>query len=122
MVRVLAILMILSVIADAQSAGDQAVNLLGKQQFEAMAPYIAKGRAAYPSAKRRYLAGLPPGYSFAVRKHLTEPGTHRMEGVYIEVDAIKEVKSMAGLPTIRTCDLFTEASAFLSLRRSWRIG
>jgi hypothetical protein len=92
MVRVLAILMILSVIADAQLAGDQAVNLLGKQQFEAIAPYIAKGRATYRSAKRRYLAGLPPGYSFAVRKRLTEPGTHRMEGIYIEVDAIKDGK------------------------------
>jgi len=92
MVRILTILMILSVIADAQSTGDQSVNLLGKQQFEAIAPYVAKGRATYPSAKRRYLAGLPPGYSFAVRKHLTEPGTHRMEGVYIEVDAIKDSK------------------------------
>jgi hypothetical protein len=92
MTGILAILMILSVIADAQSAEDQAVNLLGKQQFEVMAPYIAKGRATYPSAKRRYLAGLPPGYSFAVRKHLTDPGTHRIEGVYVDVDAIKDRK------------------------------
>jgi hypothetical protein len=96
MLRIFAILMVLSVVADAQSTGDQSVNVAGRQQFEAMlkaeAPYLAKARATYPSAKKRYLAGLPPGYSFAVRKHLTEPGTHRIEGVYIDVDAIKDGK------------------------------
>lgn len=96
MVRIFAILTILSVIADAESVGNESVNIIGRQQFEAMlkleAPYLAKARATYPSAKRRYLAGLPPGYSFAVRKHLTEPGTQRLEGVYIDVDAIKEGK------------------------------
>jgi len=89
MVRSLAILMISLVVADAQSAWDEPVNLVGKQQLEAIAPYGAKARATYPTAKRRYLAGLPPGYSFAVRKHLTDPSKHRMEGVYIEVAAIK---------------------------------
>jgi hypothetical protein len=92
MVRIFAILMVLSVSTDTQSAADQTVILRGKQQLEAIAPYVAKARATYPSAKRRYLAGLPPGYSFEVRKHLTEPGTLRMEGVYIEVDAIKNGK------------------------------
>src|SRR5690242_16441324 len=89
MVRVLPVLLILSVVTDAQSAGEEPVNLIGKQQLEAIAPYVAKARATYPTAKRRYLAGLPPSYSFAVRKHLIEPSTHRMEGVYIEVAAIK---------------------------------
>jgi hypothetical protein len=100
MKRILAILTILSKIAGAESAGDHDVNVLGKQQVDAMfkaeAPYIAKGRATYPTAKRRYLAGLPRGYSFAVRKHLIErstgPVSHRMEGVYVFVDTIKDGK------------------------------
>ncbi len=100
MLRIFVILMVLSVAADAQSTADQSVNIAGRQQFEAMlkaeAPYLAKARATYPSAKKRYLAGLPPGYSFAVRKHLaeprTEPGPQRLQGVYIEVDAIKDGK------------------------------
>ena len=28
----------------------------------AIAPYVAKARATYPGAKKRFLAGLPPGY------------------------------------------------------------
>jgi len=28
---------------------------------------VAKARATYPAAKARFLAGLPPGYSFSVR-------------------------------------------------------
>jgi hypothetical protein len=100
MLRIFPALMILSVMARAQSAEDQSVNVVGRQQFEAMrkaeAPYIAKARATYPNAKKRFLAGLPPGYTFTVRKHLSEPSTgpvsHRMEGVYIAVDAIKDGK------------------------------
>jgi uncharacterized protein YegJ (DUF2314 family) len=30
------------------------------------APYVAKSRATYPAAKKRFLAGLPPGYKFLV--------------------------------------------------------
>ena len=33
----------------------------------AIAPYIAKARATYPDAKRRFLVSLPPGYRFSVR-------------------------------------------------------
>jgi hypothetical protein len=32
----------------------------------AIAPYVAKARASYPSAKKRFQAGLPRGYTFAV--------------------------------------------------------
>jgi hypothetical protein len=81
------------------SAADESISVAGKQQFEAMlkaeAPYLAKARATYPNAKKRYLAGLPAGYTFAVRRHLTEPGSSepvRMEGVYVDVDAIKDGK------------------------------
>jgi hypothetical protein len=99
-VRIFAILMMFSVTAGTQAADDRGPNVLGKQQVQAMfkaeAPYIANGRATCPSAKRRYLAGLPPGYRFAVRKHLSEassgPVSHRMESVYVDVDAVKDGK------------------------------
>lgn len=31
-----------------------------------IAPYVAKARATYPTAKKRFLDGLPPRYTFAV--------------------------------------------------------
>ena len=34
---------------------------------KAIAPYVAKARATYPAAKKRFWAGLPPGYSFSVQ-------------------------------------------------------
>ncbi len=96
MKRVVAILMMFSLIADGRLAADQTVGAAGKEGVEAMfkaeAPYIAKARATFPKAKSRYLARLPAGYSFLVRKHLTEPGTHESEGVLIEVDSIKDGK------------------------------
>ena len=49
---------------------DRTTATRGREQVEAyvraIAPYVAKARASYPSAKKRYLAGLPSGYSFAV--------------------------------------------------------
>src|SRR5258705_280606 len=49
---------------------DQSTATAGKEQVEAydraIAPYVVKARASYPSAKKRYLAGLPSGYTFAV--------------------------------------------------------
>src|SRR6266446_8842176 len=100
MLRIFAILMFVSVVARAESAEDPGVTVRGRQQFEAMlkaeAPYLAKARATYPSAKKRFLAGLPSGYTFAVRKHLTDPtpskDSPRLEGVYVLVDAIKNGK------------------------------
>jgi hypothetical protein len=96
MKRVVATVMIFSVITVGQLSADQTVDAEGKEGVEAMfraeAPYIAKARATYQQAKKRYLAGLPAGYSFIVRKHLIEPGTHKSEGVLIEVDSIKNGK------------------------------
>jgi hypothetical protein len=39
-----------------KTAGQQAYGAPKKAE----APYIAKARATYPAAKKRYLAGLPP--------------------------------------------------------------
>ena len=82
--------------AQAGPAEDATLEATVKGAVDAMlqaeAPYIVKGRATYPKAKQRYLASLPPGDSFAVRRRLTEPGTHHTSGVYVEVDAIKNGK------------------------------
>ena len=44
---------------------------------KAISPYVAKARATYPAAKARFLAGLPPGYSFSVRVRLFDPNGQR---------------------------------------------
>jgi hypothetical protein len=52
-------------------------------------PYITKARQTYPSAKRRYLAGLPPGESFFVTAVLQDDAG-RTEQVFIAVDRISD--------------------------------
>jgi uncharacterized protein YegJ (DUF2314 family) len=78
----------------AQRAPDKPALIAGKKASDALmkaeAPYIAKGRATYPAAKKRFLAGLPPKYRFEVRKRLADPDGVRLEEVFIEVDAIKD--------------------------------
>jgi uncharacterized protein YegJ (DUF2314 family) len=80
-------------LAFAQRAPDKPVKVAGQKSTEAvmkaMAPYIAKGRATYPAAKKRFLAGLPRDYRFEVRKRLEDPDGTRFEEVFIVVDAIK---------------------------------
>jgi uncharacterized protein YegJ (DUF2314 family) len=60
---------------------------------KAIAPYIAKARATYPAAKKRFLEGLPPGYSFSVWVRLFQnhaPSKQlRHEDVFVEVESIK---------------------------------
>jgi uncharacterized protein YegJ (DUF2314 family) len=53
----------------------------------AIAPYVAKARATYPDAKKRFLAGLPPGYRFSVRAPLSDPDGKR-EDSFIAVEKI----------------------------------
>ena len=93
MIRLAAILAICPVIAVAQPSSDTLVRASGRKPVEdllrAEQPYIAKARATYPGAKKRYLAGLPRGSTFAVRYRLREAGSHRSEGVFIVVAAIK---------------------------------
>lgn len=60
---------------------------------KAIAPYVAKARKTYPEAKKRYLAGLPPGWRFCVSYRLLQNAPaakeNRFEDVIVEVDAIK---------------------------------
>ncbi|MGH8101422.1 MAG: energy transducer TonB [Chthoniobacterales bacterium] len=50
----------------------------------AIAPYVAKARATYPAAKKRFLAGLPSGYRFWVRVWLSEDGEGETSEINVE--------------------------------------
>jgi hypothetical protein len=82
--------------AVASAPPDKLVRAAGENEIDALAkaeaPYIAKGRATYPAAKKRFLAGLPRNYRFEVRKRLTDPDGVRVEEVFIEVDTVKDGK------------------------------
>ncbi len=62
---------------------------------EAIAPYVAKGRATWPEAKKRFLAGFPPGSSYIgggatkllVRVRLRQG--NKVEETFLEVTSIK---------------------------------
>ena len=83
--------------ARSKSPTGQSTATHGREQVEAydraIAPYVAKARASYPSAKKRYLAGLSTGYTFAVWIRLYQndekTGEHRHEDVFVEVEQIK---------------------------------
>jgi uncharacterized protein YegJ (DUF2314 family) len=55
---------------------------------KAIAPYIAKARATYPAAKKRFLAGLPPGHRFSVRVALFDRNRAR-EDTFVRVEKIE---------------------------------
>ena len=70
---------------------DKPVTAYEQCQFNALqfaiAPYVARARASYPEAKKRYLAGLPHGQTFFVTVLLTD-SLGRHEQVFIAVDRI----------------------------------
>jgi uncharacterized protein YegJ (DUF2314 family) len=58
------------------------------------APYVAQARATYPAAKKRFLAGLPRGYTFLVMFRFHEirkrgGTTYGGEDMLVEVQSIK---------------------------------
>jgi hypothetical protein len=53
-----------------------------------LAPYVAKGRATYPAAKKRFLSGLPRGHHFAVKARLKDKSGH-FEDCFIGVRKIE---------------------------------
>ena len=85
--------------AAAQSGAppDKPQMLRGDKAFDAyeraIAPYVAKARASYPAAKKRFLAGLPPGYRFTVFIHMYQSAdkSHKeaWEDLYVIVDKIE---------------------------------
>src|SRR5206468_8136853 len=67
----------------------------GAAYDRAIAPYVAKARATYPGAKKRFLRGLPPKYTFSVWIRLWQKDKqNRMhaEDVFVVVDTIKDGK------------------------------
>ncbi|HEY7376875.1 MAG TPA: hypothetical protein VIF57_32250 [Polyangia bacterium] len=73
---------------------DRPVHVRGTNPEEALAnwrrqiaPYVAKATATYPSAKQRYLAGLPAGETFFVTTLLRDRDGH-FEQVFVLVDRI----------------------------------
>ena len=66
---------------------------------KAIAPYVAKARATYPAAKKRFLAGLPPGYSFSVRVRLRDSSGQR-EDSFLTVTKISGDKITGELGTV----------------------
>jgi hypothetical protein len=56
----------------------------------AIAPYQEEARTSYPDAKRRFLAGLPAGYSFSVTTKLKSP--RGFEVVFVKVTGITDDK------------------------------
>jgi hypothetical protein len=96
MKNTLLVLAFIPVVTLAQRAPDKPVAGYDMKSYQAMmkaeAPSIAKARKTYPAAKKRYLAGLPQGYRFEVRKRLADPGGTPLEEVFIEVDAIRDGK------------------------------
>ena len=67
------------------SATEKELAVLDK----AIAPYVAKARATYPEAKKRYLAGLPAKHTFFLTARLRDKDGN-FEQVFIAVDKIKD--------------------------------
>jgi hypothetical protein len=75
----------------AKGPADKPVAMSTSQKLaaydRAIAPYVAKARATYPDAKKRFLAGLPAGYRFSVRVPLSDPDGKR-EDSFVAVEKI----------------------------------
>lgn len=55
---------------------------------DAVKPYVEKAKQTYPQAKKRFLAGLPPGEKFFITTKIREDSL-RFEIVFIAVKQIK---------------------------------
>ncbi len=60
-----------------------------------IAPSVAKARATYPAARKRFIAGLPPGYKFAVWVRLYDKNYQgrkiaAAEDIFLDVERIAE--------------------------------
>ena len=79
---------------------------------KAMEPFIAKARATYPEAKKRYLAGLPPRQVFFLVTRLRDQ-RGRMEQVFIEIQSIADGKASGILASdIRVVEGFKRGQAY----------
>jgi hypothetical protein len=65
----------------------------------AIAPYVAKARKTYPTAKKRFLAGLPPKYLFSLTTKLWDRSHTKFEVVFVVADKISDGKVTGHLAT-----------------------
>ena len=89
--------MLLANHSNSKAPVDKPIQTKGEQlaaMDKAIAPYIAKARATYPAAKKRFLAGLPANHIFLVGVRLTQTDAttkqHRVEDVFVTVKSIKK--------------------------------
>jgi hypothetical protein len=73
---------------------DKTVAATSKSEVDALekaiAPYVEQAQRTFPDAKKRFLAGLPTGYKFAVLTKLKSKG--KVETVFILVNKIEDEK------------------------------
>jgi hypothetical protein len=73
---------------------DKTVAATSKSEVDelekAIAPYVEQAQRTFPDAKKRFLAGLPAGYKFAVLTKLKSKG--KVETVFILVNKIEDEK------------------------------
>jgi hypothetical protein len=73
---------------------DKAVAATSKSEVDelekAIAPYVEQAQHTFPDAKKRFLAGLPAGYKFAVLTKLKKAG--KVETVFVLVNKIEDEK------------------------------
>jgi hypothetical protein len=73
---------------------DKPVHAEGAQQMtdieRAIQPYVSKARKTYPSAKKRFLTGLPPKYLFSLTTKLWDRSHTKFEVVFVVAEQIKK--------------------------------
>jgi Uncharacterized protein conserved in bacteria (DUF2314) len=86
-----------------KTPADKPKHVEGAQQASdldrAIAPYVAKARKTYPSAKKRFLAGLPPKYLFSLTTKLWDHSHTKFEVVFVVADKISDGKVTGHLAT-----------------------
>jgi len=89
---------------------DKPISTSGYDQYQKFIhdtePFVAKAKATYPEAKRRFLAGLPKGEVFFLTYRLQDPGKRGFEQAFVYVKTIRDGK-VAGfiaseLDTVKT--------------------
>src|ERR1051325_2488745 len=104
---VTSILLFAAVTASAQTRPktppDKPVHASDAQQASdvdrAIAPYVAQARKSYPTAKKRFTAGLPPNYLFSLTTKLWDRSHTKFEVVFVVADKISDGKVVGHLAT-----------------------
>jgi hypothetical protein len=77
----------------AKTPKDKPVHASDAQQAtdvdRAIQPYVDKARKTYPTAKKRFLAGLPPKYLFSLTTKLWDRSHTKFEVVFVVAEQIK---------------------------------